>query len=291
MSLRGDAPLSYETLRAEVEDGLLTLTLDRPDRLNAVNAAMIGEYLEALDAADRDDAVRAVIVTGAGRAFCAGADLSGGPGTFDRAPPEPGARHRDGGGLVALRLFDMKKPVIAAVNGPAVGFGATQILPMDIRLASTEARFGFVFSRRGVVMEAASSWFLPRLVGMQQAMEWVATGRVFSAEEAFEGGLVRSLHAPDDLLPAARALGREIADNASPMSVALCRQMMWKMLGEDHPMAAHRVDSLGMAYTGASADAREGVASFLEKRPPAFASTPGEAMPAFYPWWDEPRFG
>ena len=291
MSLRGDAHLSYETLRAEVEDGLLTLTLNRPDRLNAVNTAMIEEYVAALDAADRDDGVRAVIVTGAGRAFCAGADLSGGPGTFDRAPPEPGARHRDGGGLVALRLFDMKKPVIAAVNGPAVGFGATQILPMDIRLASTEARFGFVFSRRGVVMEAASSWFLPRLVGMQQAMEWVATGRVFSAEEAFEGGLVRSLHAPDELLPAARALGREIADSASPMSVALCRQMMWKMLGEDHPMAAHRVDSLGMAHTGASADAREGVASFLEKRPPAFASTPGEAMPAFYPWWDEPRFG
>ncbi len=283
--------MSYETLRAEVEDGLLTLTLNRPDRLNAVNMAMIGEYLEALDAADRDDGVRAVIVTGAGRAFCAGADLSGGPGTFDRAPPEPGARHRDGGGLVALRLFDMKKPVIAAVNGPAVGFGVTQILPMDIRLASTEARFGFVFSRRGVVMEAASSWFLPRLVGMQQAMEWVATGRVFSAEEAFEGGLVRSLHAPDELLPAARALGREIADNASPMSVALCRQVMWKMLGEDHPMAAHRIDSLGMAHTGASADAREGVASFLEKRPPAFGSTPGEAMPAFYPWWDEPRFG
>ena len=162
---------------------------------------------------------------------------------------------------------------------------------MDIRLASTDARFGFVFSRRGVVMEAASSWFLPRLVGMQQAMEWVATGRVFSAEEAVRGGLVRSLHAPEELLPAARALGREIADNASPMSVALCRQMMWKMLGEDHPMAAHRVDSLGMAYTGATADAREGVASFLEKRPPAFASAPGEAMPAFYPWWDEPRFG
>ncbi|MCY3670306.1 MAG: crotonase/enoyl-CoA hydratase family protein [Alphaproteobacteria bacterium] len=291
MSLRGDAPLSYETLAVEVEDGLLTLTLNRPDRLNAVNAAMIGEYLEALDAADRDDEVRAVIVTGAGRGFCAGADLSGGPGTFDRAPPEPGARHRDGGGLVALRLFGMKKPVIAAVNGPAVGFGATQILPMDIRLASTEARFGFVFSRRGVVMEAASSWFLPRLVGMQRAMEWVATGRVFPAQEALEGGLVRSLHAPDELLPAARALGRQIADNASPMSVALCRQMMWKMLGEDHPMAAHRIDSLGMAYTGASADAREGVASFLEKRPPAFSSTPGRAMPAFYPWWDEPRFG
>ena len=291
MSLRGDAPLSYETLTAEVEDGLLTLTLNRPEKLNAVNTAMIGDYLDALDAADRDDDVRAVIVTGAGRAFCAGADLSGGPGTFDRAPPEPGARHRDGGGLVALRLFDMKKPVIAAVNGPAVGFGATQILPMDIRLASTEARFGFVFSRRGVVMEAASSWFLPRLVGMQQAMEWAATGRVFSAEEALAGGLVRSLHAPEELLPAARALGREIADNASPMSVALCRQMMWKMLGEAHPMAAHRVDSLGMAYTGATADAREGVASFLEKRPPAFASAPGEGMPAFYPWWDEPRFG
>ena len=291
MSFRGDTPLSYETLTAEVEDGLLTLTLNRPEKLNAVNTAMIGDYLDALDAADRDDDVRAVIVTGAGRAFCAGADLSSGPGTFDRAPPQPGTRHRDGGGLVALRLFDMKKPVIAAVNGPAVGFGATQILPMDIRLASTEARFGLVFSRRGVVMEAASSWFLPRLVGMQQAMEWAATGRVFSAGEALAGGLVRSLHAPEELLPAARALGREIADNASPMSVALCRQMMWKMLGEAHPMAAHRVDSLGMAYTGATADAREGVASFLEKRPPAFGSTPGGAMPAFYPWWDEPRFG
>ena len=283
--------MSFETLTVEVEDGLLTLTLNRPGRLNAVNAAMIGEYLEALEAADRDDGVRAVIVTGAGRAFCAGADLSGGPGTFDRAPPPPGARRRDGGGLVALRLFDMKKPVIAAVNGPAVGFGATQILPMDIRLASTDARFGFVFSRRGVVMEAASSWFLPRLVGMQRAMEWVATGRVFSAGEALAGGLVRSLHAPEALLPAARALGREIADNASPLSVALCRQMMWKMLGEGHPMAAHRIDSLGMAWTGASADAREGVASFLEKRPPAFASAPGRAMPAFYPWWDEPRYG
>ncbi len=283
--------MAYETLTAEIEDGLLTLTLNRPDRLNAVNAQMIGEYLEALDAADSDDAVRAVVVTGAGRAFCAGADLSSGPGAFDRAAPPPGARHRDGGGRVSLRLFDMKKPVIAAVNGPAVGFGVTQILPMDIRLASTEARFGLVFARRGVVMEAASSWFLPRLVGMQRAMEWAATGRVFSAAEALEGGLVRSLHAPEDLLPAARALGREIADNTSPMSVALCRQMMWKMLGEAHPMAAHRIDSMGMGYTGKTEDAREGVGSFLEKRPPAFTSTPGAAMPAFYPWWDEPRFG
>ncbi len=282
---------TYETLTTELEDGLLTLTLDRPERLNAVNAAMIRDYLAALDAADGEDAVRAVIVTGAGRAFSAGADLSAGPETFRRAAPEPGARHRDGGGLVALRLFDMKKPVIAAVNGPAVGFGVTQILPMDIRLASTEARFGFVFARRGVVMEAASSWFLPRLVGMQQAMEWVATGRVFAAEEALRGGLVRSLHEPEALLPAARALAREIADNASPMSVALSRQMMWKMLGADHPMAAHRIDSLAMAYTGATADAREGVAAFLEKRPPAFASTPGSAMPDFYPWWSEPRFG
>ena len=280
--------MSYETLRAGVEDGLLTLTLNRPDRLNAVNAAMIDEYVAALDAGRRDDGVRAVIVTGAGRAFCAGADLSGGPGTFDRAPPEPGARHRDGGGLVALRLFDMKKPVIAAVNGPAVGFGATQILPMDIRLASTEARFGFVFSRRGVVMEAASSWFLPRLVGMQQAMEWVATGRVFSAEEAFEGGLVRSLHAPDELLPAARALGREIADNASPMSVALCRQMMWKMLGEDHPMAAHRIDSLGMAHTGASADARRGRRLLPGEAPARLRVDARQGDAGLLPWWTSP---
>lgn len=283
--------MGYRNLAYDVEDGLLTLTLNRPDRLNAVDHEMIGEYVDALDRADADDSIRAVIVTGAGRAFCAGADLTRGPGTFDRAQIPAGERHRDGGGLVSLRLFDMGKPVIAAVNGPAVGFGVTQILPMDVRLASAEARFGLVFSRRGVVMEAASAWFLPRLVGMQQAMEWVATGRVFPADEALAGGLVRSVHAPDELLPAARALGREIADNTSPMSVALCRQMMWKMLGADHPMAAHRVDSMGMHYTGASPDAHEGVASFLGKRPPKFTSTPGRAMPAFYPWWDEPRFG
>jgi enoyl-CoA hydratase/carnithine racemase len=278
----------FETLRYAVADGVCTLTLHRPDRLNAVNTAMIDELVAAFDRIDADDAVRAVVVTGAGRAYCAGADLSGGGGAFAReGAGASAAEHRDGGGRVTLRIFDLKKPVIAAINGPAVGFGITMTLAMDVRLASTAARIGFVFSRRGVVPEACSTWFLPRLVGIAQAAEWVYTGRVFDADEALRGRLVSRVLEPEALLPAAHALAREIADNASAVSVALSRQMMWKLLGADHPMAAHRLDSQGMFWTGRSADAREGVSSFLEKRAPTFTLKPSTDMPPFYPWWED----
>ncbi len=274
----------------DVADGVLTLTLNRPEKLNALSATMLGELREALEAADADDGVRAIVVTGAGRAFCAGADLSRGARTFDvdaraaeRGTPrtEP---HRDGGGLVTLRIYEMKKPLIAAINGPAVGFGITMTLPMDIRLASSAARIGFVFSRRGVVPEACSTWFLPRLVGMARAAEWVYSGRVFSAEEALAGGLVSRVLPPADLLPAARELALEIARNTSAVSVALSRQLMWTMLGADHPMEAHRLDSRCMEYMGRSPDAAEGVSAFLAKRPARFSMRPSADMPPFYPW-------
>ena len=283
----------FEQIRYDSVDGIATVTLNRPEKLNAVTSVLLRELIAAFDDADADDTVRAVIVTGAGRAFCAGADLSAGTQTFDpseRQRPEGDGEHRDGGGFVALRIYDMKKPVIAAINGPAVGFGVTMTLPMDIRIASSAARMGFVFARRGVVPEACSTWFLPRLVGMQRAAEWVYTGRVFGAEEAQAGGLVSRVVPPDALLPTALALAREIADNTSAVSVALARQMMWKLLGTDHPMEGHRLDSRGMAWTGSSADAREGIASFLEKRAPRFTLKPSRDMPPFYPWWSERSF-
>jgi enoyl-CoA hydratase/carnithine racemase len=274
-------------VRYEVRDQVATVTLDRPDRLNAFTAQMAAEVIDAYDRADADDAVRAVVLTGAGRAFCAGADLSGGGTTFDYAGDE---QHEDGGGRVSLRAFESTKPVIVAFNGPAVGVGVTMTLPADIRLASTTARFGVVFARRGIVMEAASSWFLPRLVGISRALEWAVTGRVFDAEEALAGGLVRSLHAPEDLLPAAYALAAEIAENTAPVSVALNRQMLWRMLGADHPMAAHIIDSRAMQERGASADVREGVAAFLDKRPAVFPDRVSTDMPGFYPWWPDRPF-
>ncbi len=283
----------FEQIRYDTADGVGTITLNRPEKLNAVTSVLIREMIAAFDAADADDSVRAVIVTGAGRAFCAGADLSAGTQTFDgarRGRPEVNDEHRDGGGLVALRIYDLRKPVIAAINGPAVGFGVTMTLPMDIRIASSAARIGFVFTRRGVVPEACSTWFLPRLVGMQRAAEWIYTGRVFGAEEARAGGLVSRVVEPEALLPTARALAREIADNTSAVSVALARQMMWKLLGTDHPMEGHRLDSRGMDWTGRSADAREGIASFLEKRPPRFPLTVSRDMPPYYPWWTERPF-
>jgi enoyl-CoA hydratase/carnithine racemase len=284
--------MAFETLLYDVADGVATVTLNRPDRLNAVNTTVIQELVAAFDRADADDGVRAVIVTGAGRAFCAGADLGAGGATFDGPARGRTGRpedHRDGGGLVTLRVFDMKKPVIAAINGPAVGFGITMTLAMDVRIASSAAKIGFVFARRGVVPEACSTWFLPRLVGIAQAAEWAYTGRVFGADEALRGGLVSQVVAPDALLPAARALAQEIAQNTSAVSVALIRQMLWKLLGAGHPREAHRLDSLGMAYTGRSADAHEGVTSFLEKRPPRFTGRPSVDMPPFYPWWEESR--
>lgn len=276
--------MAFQHLLYAVDDRVATITLNRPDRLNAVNAVMIDELIGAFDRADADDTVRAVVVTGAGRAFCAGADLGVGATTFDRRSGDPD-EHRDGGGQVTLRIFDLAKPVIAAINGPAVGFGITMTLPMDVRLASTAAKIGFVFARRGVVPEACSTWFLPRLVGIAQAAEWTYTGRVFSADEALAGRLVSRVVEPHALLPAARALAHEIADNTSAISVALIRQMLWRLLGADHPIAAHRLDSLGMWWTGRSADAHEGVTSFLEKRPPRFTLVPSKDMPPFYPWW------
>ena len=289
---------TFQTLDYAVEDGIATVTLNRPDKLNAFNTDMMRELIAVFDETDGDDAVRAVIVTGAGRAFCAGADLSGGAKTFDydsrggedQAARREGGVHRDGGGQVTLRIFDSLKPVIAAVNGAAVGVGATMQCAMDIRLASTEARYGFVFARRGINPEAASSWFLPRLVGMQTALEWCYTGRLFPAQEAFDRGFVRSLHAPQDLLPAARALAREIADNTAPVSVALTRQLMWRMACASHPMEAHRADSRGIHARGQSQDAREGVSSFLEKRAPRYPNRVSTDLPDIWPDWNPPSF-
>ncbi|SFU48596.1 Enoyl-CoA hydratase/carnithine racemase [Methylobacterium sp. 174MFSha1.1] len=278
---------------SDLEDGVLTITLNRPDKLNAFTATMREVMVACLGRADRDDAVRAVIVTGRGRGFCAGADMSAGAARFDVAgrAGADGEALRDSGGRLALRLFESKKPVIAAVNGAAVGVGATMLLPMDIRLAATNARFAFPFTRRGLVPEACSSWFLPRAVGMQRAMEWVATGRMIPAEEALASGLVRSLHAPDDLLPAARALAREIADAAAPVSVALARQMLWRMLGAEHPMEAHRIESRLLAERGRSPDVKEGVTSFFEKRAPDFSGRVSADMPEGYPWWRDRPYG
>ncbi|HEY7630547.1 MAG TPA: crotonase/enoyl-CoA hydratase family protein [Thermoleophilaceae bacterium] len=284
--------MEFEEILYEVEDHVLTITLNRPERLNAFTPTMGRELIEAFDAADADDDVRAIVVTGAGRGFCAGADLEAGGSTFDWRERQAGGEEipRDGGGRISLRIFQSVKPVIAAINGPAVGVGITMTLPMDVRLAAEGAKIGFVFARRGIVPEACSSWFLPRVVGISQAMEWVATGRVFDAAEALKGGLVRSVHDPDDVLPAARDLAREIADNAAPVSVALARQMMWTMLGQSHPMDAHRADSRAMFARGQSADAIEGVTSFLEKRDATFPDRVSDGLPEILPWLTEPEF-
>src|SRR5256714_3790875 len=283
--------MEYEQIRYELAENVLTLTMNRPDRLNAWTPTMLRELLDAFDRADADDDVRVVIITGAGRGFCAGADLEAGGNTFDyRARGVEDAVPRDGGGQFTLRVFASKKPVIAAINGPAVGVGATMTLPMDVRLAGADAKMGFVFVRGGIVPEAASSWFLPRAVGISRAMEWAATGRVFSAQEALEGGLVRSLHPKDEVLGAARALAAEIAENTAPVSVALARRMMWTMLGAPHPMDAHRADSRGMLLRGQSEDAREGITSFLEKRPARFTDRVSDGLPEIFPGREEPVF-
>ncbi len=288
----------FETIRLEVSDGIATITLNRPEKMNAFTAQMRDELIAAFDHTDANDEVRAVIVTGEGRAFCAGADLSSGGNTFNYAERNDERRnsakigdvYRDGGGLVTLRIYKSLKPVIGAINGAAVGIGMTMQLPMDIRLASTHAKFGFVFARRGITPEAASTWFLSRLVGMQTALEWCYTGRVFTAEEAFEQRLVRSLHAPEDLMTAARKLALDITQNSAPVSVALTRQMMWQMAGASHPMYAHQIDSRSIQSRGQSADAKEGVSAFLEKRPANFQNKVSSDMPDFFPWWDEPDF-
>ncbi|MDZ4777515.1 MAG: crotonase/enoyl-CoA hydratase family protein [Alphaproteobacteria bacterium] len=289
----------FETCYLDIADGVAVLTLNRPDRMNAFTGQMMLDMIAAFDQTDADDAVKVVIVTGAGRAFCAGADLGAGAKTFDYEArddrPDRGEKEsleylRDGGGRLTLRIFESLKPVIAAVNGAAVGVGVTMQLPMDIRIASNDAKFGFVFARRGIVPEACSSWFLPRLVGPSTALEWCYSGRVFSAAEAKERGLVRSLHAPEDLLPAAHALAREIVDNTAPVSVALTRQMLWRMLGADHPMEAHKIDSRAIFARGKQPDAKEGVMSFLEKRAPTYPDKVSKDMPDFYPWWNKREF-
>lgn len=283
---------AYTQIIVDKADGIATITLNRPEKMNAYTRTMGEEIIAAMDDIDADDAVRAVIFTGSGeRAFCAGADLTpeGGGQVFasgDQVESLSDPRVRDGGGLLTLRLFESKKPLISACNGVAVGVGATMQLAMDIRLASDTARYGFVFARRGIVPEAASSWFLPRIVGIQQALEWCYTGRVFDAAEAKTGGLVRSVHAPGDLMPAARALAREIADNTSAISVALTRAMMWRLMSADHPMEAHKIDSRAIYRLSRGADAKEGIASFLEKRGPAYPGKVSADMPDFYPWWD-----
>jgi enoyl-CoA hydratase/carnithine racemase len=282
--------MDFEQIAVEVADNVMQITLNRPERLNAWTAQMGRELIGALDLADEDDEVRAVIVTGAGRGFCAGADLQSGGDTFDYRKREHEGPARDNGGEWTLRIFRCLKPVIAAINGPAVGVGATMTLPMDVRLAADDARIGFVFARRGIIPEAASSWFLPRVVGISRAMEWVSTGRVFSAQEGLEGGLIRSLHPQEQLLEAAHELAQEIAHNTAPVSVALARRLMWRMLGAEHPMLAHRAESRGMVARGSSADAVEGITAFLEKRDADFPDRVSDGLPDVMPWWVEPEF-
>ncbi len=291
--------MAFEQITTALDDGVLTITLNRPERLNAWTATMGRELIEAFDEADANDDVRAIVMTGAGRGYCAGADLAAGGETFDyKARAEeasllsPGVDGvpRDNGGQFTLRIFACTKPVIGAINGPAVGVGATMTLPMDVRLAADDARMGFVFARRGIVPEACSSWFLPRVVGISRAMEWVSTGRVFSAQEGLDAGLLRSLHSAEELLPAARALASEIAENTAPVSVALARQLMWRMLGAEHPMLAHRADSRGMLARGQSADAAEGITAFLEKRPARFPDRVSDGLPEIFPDYVEPDF-
>jgi len=295
----------YEQIAVEVSERILTLTLNRPDKLNAFTGRMMHEMIDVFTQVNSDDEVRAVIVTGAGRAFCAGADISAGGGAFDarqridRDERDAGPadtvnfsdpRVRDGGGRLTLTIFECLKPVIAAVNGAAAGVGVTMMLPMDIRLASTDARFGFVFARRGIVPEAASSWFLPKIVGIAKALEWCYSGRVFGAKEAHDGGLVSEVLPPDQLLPRARAVAGEIRDNTAPVAIALIRQMMWRLSAAEHPMEAHRIDSRGIYTRGQSADVREGVTAFLEKRTAKFPQTVSADMPRFFPWWEERKY-
>ncbi|HJL96040.1 MAG TPA: crotonase/enoyl-CoA hydratase family protein [SAR86 cluster bacterium] len=291
--------MNFETIKYEIKEKILTITLNRPDRLNAFTGQMMNELISAFGEAGKDDGVRVVIVTGAGRGFCAGADLGAGEDTFNRDENPRTAKTddkedlewiRDGGGRTTLAIFDCPKPIIAAINGPAVGVGVTMTLPMDIRLASEEARFGFVFARRGLVPEAASSWFLPRIVGISKSLEWTFSGRVFNAAEALEGGLVRSIHSKDSLIDEARSIAKEIIENTSAVSVSMTRHMLWKMLGADHPMEAHQVDSRAIYELGKGRDAKEGVNSFLEKRPPEFPNKVSKDMPDFYPWWEEKEF-
>lgn len=281
--------MQYEQIKYEVSERILTITLNRPDYLNAYTEFMREEIIDALDHAEADDNIRAIIVTGEGRAFCAGMDLGDGGNSFNYDDVSED-EHRDGGGVLALRIFRLTKPIIAAINGPAVGVGLSMTFPMDIRIASNTSKMGIVFVRRGVVVDACSSWILPKIVGMGKALEWALTGRVFTAQEAFEGGLLHYLVAPEEVMPKARAIAQEIAQNTAPVSVALTRQLMWTMAGATHPMDAHRIESKCFHWIGQQADVHEGINAFLEKRPPNYSMSPKNDMPDFYPWAPEPDF-
>jgi enoyl-CoA hydratase/carnithine racemase len=289
--------MEFEQIRYEVEGRILTITLSRPDRMNAFTGRMCDELIAAFDRADADDAIKVVIVTGAGRAFCAGADLERGGETWGKhseylAKQDAAAQRYvgDGGGRLTRRIYDFNKPVIAAINGPAVGVGLTMTLAMDVRLSVPNTKLGFVFAGRGIVPEACSAWFLPRLVGISKALEWCYSARVFKSEEALQAGLLRSLHEPDQLLAAARTLAQEFVDNASAVSIAMVRHMMWRMLSAPHPIDAHEIDTAALATLGKSKDAREGITAFLEKRKPEFADRVSQDMPAFFPWWEDRKF-
>ena len=295
----GPKVMELECVRYDVADGIATITLNRPERMNPFSEQATLDFIACVDAADADGEVRAVVVTGAGRCFSAGAELERGGNTFDYASwdegvPEAmtsdGGEWRDGGGLATLRIYQSPKPFIAAFNGPAVGFGLTITFPMDIRIASTTAKFGVVFARRGIAIDAAGSWFLPRIVPMSWAAKWTLSGKNFGPDEALRGGLILSVHEPEELLPAAYELAKEITDWAAPVAVGLNRQLLWRMLGASHPMDAHRIDSKAITYLGTRPDAAEGVMSFLEKRPPAFKDSVPNDLPDFYPWWEEPEW-
>jgi len=297
-----DLPVKYTTIRFEIDSGIAVVTLDRPDSLNALNRTMLNELLSVVDRTDADDSVRAVVVTGAGRGFCSGADLSRGQGTFDYskaasngAPVDSASeyaseRARDGAGRLSLRLFRSLKPVVAAINGVAVGAGVTMCLPMDARIAADSARFSFVFSRRGIVPEACSSYFLPRLVGIDQALEWCYSGRFIDAPEALRTRLVREVSPRDQVLARAKALAHELTDGTAPVSIALIRQMMWRGLGWQHPMDAHRMDSRSMFSRGRSEDVKEGIRAHVEKRTAEFTDQVSKDMPDFFPWYSEPPY-
>jgi enoyl-CoA hydratase/carnithine racemase len=288
--------MNYETIRYDVADRILTLTLHRPERMNALTGRMVDELIDAFDRADADDDIRVVIVTGAGRAFCAGADLERGGETWGKhsdyiqAQAETQRYVGDGGGRVTRRIYDFNKPVIAAINGPAVGVGLTMTLAMDIRLAAPNVKLGFVFAGRGIVPEACSTWFLPRIVGISKALEWCFSARVFKSEEGLDAGLLRSLHAPESLMSDARALAKEFIDNASAVSTALIRQMLWRMMTAPHPIDAHELDTIALATLGKSADAKEGITAFLEKRPAQFTDRVSQDLPKFFPWWTDRQF-
>lgn len=283
---------NYETLDATKDKKVLTIQFTRPEKMNTFSGQMLRDILEVLDDAEKDDEVRAVIFTGSGKAFCAGADLSSGEDTFDMSDRQKKDQNvqRDTGGVLTLRLFDFKKPLIAAINGAAVGVGVTMTLPMDVRICSDRAKFGFVFAKRGIVPEACSSWFLPKIVGISNALQWCLSGKIFQPTEALEKGLITEITSEEDLLKRAKEIASDFVDSTSSLSVTLIRQMLWKMLGADHPMEAHKVDSRGVYFLGKTGEASEGVLSFLEKRDPNFPGKVSKDLPEFYPWWTEKDF-